>query len=89
MDGGIAEIERQQGWSCKKRMAIQKNQGPDLQKNVSCKSEVLADVAGGGWGAMPSPCQCHTTFFFSRPPNQLFKVSFMFIIIIIRCRYLI
>ena len=78
MDEGIAEIERQQGYFVKKGWSYKRIKVLDLQKNVSCKSEVLADVAGGGWGAMPSPCQCHTTFFFSRPPNQLFKVTFMY-----------
>ena len=56
MDGGIAEIERQQGWSCKKKDGPTKElRSWTCKKNVSCKSEVLADVAGGGWGAMPSP----------------------------------
>ena len=80
MDGGIAEIERQQGWSCKKRMVLQKNEGPGPAEK-KCPAKVkfwrMWPVAAGGQCPLP-PCQCHTTFFFSRPPNQLFKVTFMY-----------
>ena len=57
MDGGIAEIERQQGWSCKKRMALQKNQGPGPAKKM-CPAKVkfwrMWPVAAGGQCPLPA-----------------------------------
>ena len=57
MDGGIAEIERQQGWSCKKRMVLQKNQGPGPAEKM-CPAKVkfwrMWPVAAGGQCPLPA-----------------------------------